>query len=624
MSDLANANQGNQKGMQLHHLRSKSPQFDPMNFRQSSDLRKKGPLTNWNRTEEETDQSNQGLEIKTELVVSFRNIQRAPDGNADNDEVGKDRAVSQSFSPLNNQTDESFTSKNNKPDSGSFNMKIPIKHEPGKHSLESFIRKKDSLISKLNRPGVSSSEVMAKHRSPSVIVNQRTTNSYVENGSQPKKPTTDSNSLVEPHSSKLEKQSPGVPDLDSKQPTDANSPTGSPASQHSKQVVTQSSTVQKRSLSEKQQVGNRGGRSEALMNNSKSLIRLLMSHAKFLPELENPRVITKQYRLISAFAVTTHRGIVRNYNEDRVSVLLNVQQNLLKDGQTVVGESYSLFSLFDGHGGYGCCNYLKDNLHNKLLDSWDFHSAPPQGLSTTFKQLDYQYIRSAIDGNHKFSGSCSITLVVGPQKAMAINLGDSRALCSRKGGSVVEDITSDHKPEALGEFQRVVKNNGQLYRMSVNQRTGEERYYFVKTLSELEEVNNVEKTQSHIMFGPWRVKPGGLSVSRTFGDVESKMQSLGGLNGTVVCDPELSTFDYDDLDFVVMGCDGVFDKLTSAQVSETVWETIRFHKNTFEVDNSNYERILAECVNNVLRRSMVAKSEDNLTVVLLCFKNLYN
>jgi len=188
---------------------------------------------------------------------------------------------------------------------------------------------------------------------------------------------------------------------------------------------------------------------------------------------------------------------------------------------------------------------------------------------------------------------------------------------------VVESISEDHKPEAPGEFARVVKNNGELYRMCANQRTGEDRYYYVREKRELDRVNEIEAQNPHIIFGPWRVKPGGLSVSRTFGDIESKMHTMGGASGTVVCEPETTAFTYDDIDFLVMGCDGVFDKLTNEKVSETVWETVDFYKDRYASDPSTYEFILGECVNNVLRRAMLSRSEDNLTVILLCFRNLF-
>jgi protein phosphatase 2C family protein 2/3 len=60
--------------------------------------------------------------------------------------------------------------------------------------------------------------------------------------------------------------------------------------------------------------------------------------------------------------------------------------------------------------------------------------------------------------------------------------------------------------------------------------------------------------------GPFRCRPGGLSVTRTFGDIEAKREDLGGKPGVVIPDPEISTriIDCDD-DFVIMGSDGIFD-----------------------------------------------------------------
>lgn len=45
-----------------------------------------------------------------------------------------------------------------------------------------------------------------------------------------------------------------------------------------------------------------------------------------LPKLEKSKVITKEFGIVKSFAVNTHVGTVRDYNEDRVSILLNAQQ----------------------------------------------------------------------------------------------------------------------------------------------------------------------------------------------------------------------------------------------------------------------------------------------------------
>jgi hypothetical protein len=43
-----------------------------------------------------------------------------------------------------------------------------------------------------------------------------------------------------------------------------------------------------------------------------------------------------------------------------------------------------------------------------------------------------------------------------------------------------------------------------------------------------------------MLFGPYRVLPGRLSVSRTFGDIEAKLEKFGGKAGVVVAEPEIS------------------------------------------------------------------------------------
>lgn len=45
-----------------------------------------------------------------------------------------------------------------------------------------------------------------------------------------------------------------------------------------------------------------------------------------LPPIDRSKVIIKKFGTIEAFAVNTHVGTVRDYNEDRVSILLNAQQ----------------------------------------------------------------------------------------------------------------------------------------------------------------------------------------------------------------------------------------------------------------------------------------------------------
>lgn len=61
--------------------------------------------------------------------------------------------------------------------------------------------------------------------------------------------------------------------------------------------------------------------------------------------------------------------------------------------------------------------------------------------------------------------------------------------------------------------------------------------------------------------------PGRLSVSRTFGDVEAKLEKYGGNPNVVISEPEIKSFKIiDDHDFIVLASDGIFDKLSSRDV----------------------------------------------------------
>lgn len=53
--------------------------------------------------------------------------------------------------------------------------------------------------------------------------------------------------------------------------------------------------------------------------------------------------------------------------------------------------------------------------------------------------------------------------------------------------------------------------------------------------------------------GPLRVFPGRLSVSRTFGDIEAKLEKFEGNPLVVVSEPEIKSFKItDDHDFIVL------------------------------------------------------------------------
>ena len=83
-----------------------------------------------------------------------------------------------------------------------------------------------------------------------------------------------------------------------------------------------------------------------------------------------------------------------------------------------------------------------------------------------------------------------------------------------------------------------------------------------------------------LIVGPLRVLPGRLSVSRTFGDIEAKLSQFGGNPNVVVATPEITSFKLNtgNHDFIVLGCDGIFDKMSNEDISHCVWNSVTDNK----------------------------------------------
>ena len=81
-----------------------------------------------------------------------------------------------------------------------------------------------------------------------------------------------------------------------------------------------------------------------------------------LPNYEPSRSSQKSYGFAKAFGVCTNVGLIRDYNEDRVSIVLDIPRPTT-DKDTNPWPSCSLFALFDGHGGSKCADFLRNNLH---------------------------------------------------------------------------------------------------------------------------------------------------------------------------------------------------------------------------------------------------------------------
>lgn len=118
-----------------------------------------------------------------------------------------------------------------------------------------------------------------------------------------------------------------------------------------------------------------------------------------------------------------------------------------------------------------------------------------------------------------------------------------------------------------------------------------------------------------------RVLPGRLSVSRTFGDIEAKLTQFGGNPNCVVATPEITSFKLNTSlhDFIVLGCDGIFDKMSNEDITQCVWNSVNDNK-TMKVAN-NIHKQTGMAVEYILKNSLLRRTLDNVTVVMISFKN---
>ena len=114
---------------------------------------------------------------------------------------------------------------------------------------------------------------------------------------------------------------------------------------------------------------------------------------------------------------------------------------------------------------------------------------------------------------------------------------------------------------------------------------------------------------------PWRVLPGRLSVSRTFGDIGAKHKDLDGIPGVISAEPDIFELEVsDDLDFLILACDGVFDRLESEYIIELVWAELG--KQVFPDLHTACEYM----VHLIFRHAVQRLSYDNISIIFIAFR----
>lgn len=281
---------------------------------------------------------------------------------------------------------------------------------------------------------------------------------------------------------------------------------------------------------------------------------------------------------------------IRPEMEDRVTLLphpdFNKVANLAPDGV-----SRSFFAVFDGHGGDVSAEYCRQHVHNNLMTSESFHNGNlSEGLRAALVKTEADFCAACRRINlMTSSGTTAITAYLQADLLFVGNIGDSRAVLCRSGRAL--DASIDHKPGRKEERARIESLGG---RVGITE----------------EDAFRANPRPCPCLWAcvsagrPLRVFPGGLSVSRTIGDISMKASAL------VSSEPELWESRLTAVDeFLILACDGVWDVMNSQQAVDCV------RGNLFR-SNNNAEEASKHLANEAFRKG----STDNISVVIVCFE----
>lgn len=280
-----------------------------------------------------------------------------------------------------------------------------------------------------------------------------------------------------------------------------------------------------------------------------------------------------------------------------------------------------IFGVFDGHGGIEVAEYVKNHfveifINNSKYLKGDIKSA----LKETFLTLDnnLQSIEAMKELTHSheifvktynlndneninnndmensdyidniaYNIGCTCNILVIYKNILYFaNAGDSRSVLLKNKGEV-NSMSIDHKPELPNEFNRIKKAGGRIIEGRVN---------------------------------------GLLNLSRSIGDFQFKnRKDLKQEEQIVTCNPDIlfENRSKND-DFVIMGCDGIWECISNTGISEYIYDKEN-NINNGNNSNKNKELNLEKILEDLFERN-IAKSEeeengcDNMTAILIQFK----
>ena len=285
-------------------------------------------------------------------------------------------------------------------------------------------------------------------------------------------------------------------------------------------------------------------------------------------------------------------------------------------------KNIDVFGVFDGHGGKEVSQFVSNHFTQELVSNKNLEVDMPQALKETFLKMDeimitedgieeikkyarkskeeddiqskkeppnsqMQLIAQLLEPKNPESNeismrtgctACVMSVDETKKKLYFANAGDSRVVMCKKGVAYAQ--SEDHKPDMKSEKDRILNAEGWIT--------------------------------------DGRVK-GNLNLTRGFGDLEYKQnKKLKPEEQMITANPDIKEVNFeDDIEFVIIGCDGIWDCLKNQEACDFVSKKLK------ENPEIKVSKIVEEMLDNIIAKDLYSENgigSDNMTCIVIVFK----
>jgi serine/threonine protein phosphatase PrpC len=285
-------------------------------------------------------------------------------------------------------------------------------------------------------------------------------------------------------------------------------------------------------------------------------------------------------------------------------------------------KNIDVFGVFDGHGGKEVSQFVSNHFTQELVSNKNLEADMPQALKETFLKMDeimitedgieeikkyarkskeeddiqskkeppnsqMQLIAQLLEPKNPESNeismrtgctACVMSVDETKKKLYFANAGDSRVVMCKKGVAYAQ--SEDHKPDMKSEKDRILNAEGWVT--------------------------------------DGRVK-GNLNLTRGFGDLEYKQnKKLKPEEQMITANPDIKEVNFeDDIEFVIIGCDGIWDCLKNQEACDFVSKRLK------ENPEIKVSKIVEEMLDSIIAKDLYSENgigSDNMTCIVIVFK----